>query len=334
MTNHTPFPISPLVGDLPGDQELYTGEELRQWIRSMAELSHGFTGSRTGVMSLTSCKVSQRGAGPTMSVDVAPGRLFIFGGDSPNQGVYFAWSDAIQNIAVPTTPSGTRIHRVAAQLRDKSENGSWTDYAWQPVLLADTGGGTPALPVTYANLGLVGVASTDSSVTNSMITDIRELYGRFQQVIRTTDSSTRSTTATTTDDDTLVLSNLAVGTHKIRAQIFYRGGTAGDFKFGWRTAPSVTGAFSALRTDETSVVALPARYAWSENHRSQCGGTTKPDNSRYLNIEGVMVVPSNESVVSGGGVLRQIAFQWAQWSSASIGATVEDFSSLISERIA
>jgi len=332
MANHTPFPISVLPGDTP-DPELYTGEELRQWVRSLAELSHGFIGSRTGVQGATACKVQQRGAGPTMSVDILSGRLFVYGGDSSNQGVYWAWSDTTQNIAVPVTPSGTRTHRIAAQLRDRSENGSWSDYGWQPVLLADTGSGTPALPATYCNLALVQVASTDVSVANAAITDLREVYSRWTQVSRATDSAARNSTTSLTDDDTLVVSNLAVGTHKVRCQVFYHAGSSGNMRWAFRVPPGATGAYDASRYDGAGNYLPVGRSAWGDAHQADGQGTTKPTNSLSILIEGTLTVPATESVVSGGGGLRQLAFQWAQWSSASIGATVEDFSSLVTERI-
>jgi hypothetical protein len=122
-----------------------------------------------------SLKVSQRGAGANFSVDVAAGTAFIFGDDVAGQGMYLVGSDAVINVTVPSPPaSGTRIHRVVAQVKDKLHNSSdWSVYDWEPVLLEDTGSGTPALPDSAITLATVSVANGQVSVTDSNITDTR-----------------------------------------------------------------------------------------------------------------------------------------------------------------
>lgn len=119
-------------------------------------------------------QVTQRGAGANFSVDVAPGFAVITGNDIASQGVYICGSDATVNLVVPAAPgSGTRVHRVVAQVRDKLNNGSWTTYDWTPVLLPDIGSGTPAEPASATTLGLVSVSAGQASVGNANITDSR-----------------------------------------------------------------------------------------------------------------------------------------------------------------
>ena len=70
--------------------------------------------------------------------------------------------------------SGSRTHRVVAQVRDKLHNStSWSTYEWTIDVLEDTGSGTPALPNSAISLALVTVAAGQTSVTDSNIQDFR-----------------------------------------------------------------------------------------------------------------------------------------------------------------
>lgn len=120
-------------------------------------------------------KVSQRGAGANFSVDVAAGMAVVSGDDVTGQGTYLIRSDAVENVTIPSPPvSGSRIHRVVAQVRDKLHNSSsWSTYEWTIDVLEDTGSGTPALPASAISLALVTVAAGQVSVTDSNIQDFR-----------------------------------------------------------------------------------------------------------------------------------------------------------------
>ncbi|MFC5187139.1 hypothetical protein [Actinomadura harenae] len=112
-------------------------------------------------------RVSQRGAGANMSVDVAPGACVIQGDDVTGQGMYLCECDAVVNVPVPAPPaSGTRTHRVIARVRDKLHNPAWTTYDWTIELLPDTGTGTPAIPPSALALGRVPVSAGQSSITS------------------------------------------------------------------------------------------------------------------------------------------------------------------------
>jgi hypothetical protein len=134
----------------------------------------------TGVDSL---KVTQRAAGANFTVDIAAGFAVIAGDDVSEQGSYVVRSTATENRTIPAPPgSGTRTHRVVAQIKDKLHNGVYTTYEWTLDVLEDTGSGTPAVPASAIGLARVAVASGQSSVTNANITDDRvyatPLWGR------------------------------------------------------------------------------------------------------------------------------------------------------------
>jgi hypothetical protein len=121
-------------------------------------------------------KVSQRAAGANFSVDVAAGRAVVLGTDVTGQGFYLIDSDEVVNIEVPAPPgSGSRTHRIVAQVKDKLHNSSdWSTYEWEPVLIEDTGDGYPDAPDSSLTLAQVLVESGQTSVTDSEISDQRK----------------------------------------------------------------------------------------------------------------------------------------------------------------
>lgn len=122
-------------------------------------------------------QVVQHAAGANMSVDVGAGTAVIPGTDVSLQGSYFCANDAGGvNLTVPAAPgSGTRVHRVVAQVQDHLNNAGYAanTYKWVLSLLADTGSGTPATPASAISLATVSVSAGQSSVTNANITDTR-----------------------------------------------------------------------------------------------------------------------------------------------------------------
>lgn len=122
---------------------------------------------------LSGLRVSQRSAGPNMSVDVAVGTCVVLGDDVAGQGKYLCPSNAVNNVTVPAAPgSGSRVHRVVARVRDKLHNGTWTTYEWVQEVLADTGSGTPALPASAITLATVTVSAGQVSVLNTHISNL------------------------------------------------------------------------------------------------------------------------------------------------------------------
>lgn len=166
MALETPLYMQPASGD---SAIQYSARQDRAGLLSSVFSREGVLDKDAGHL-----LVSQRSAGANMSVDVAAGRCAIFGDDISDQGTYLCTNTTPVNVTVPTRPaSGSRTHRVIARVRDKLSNGVWSGYDWTIELLADTGSGTPAQPNTAITLATVTVSSSATSVTNSMISDLR-----------------------------------------------------------------------------------------------------------------------------------------------------------------
>lgn len=150
-----------------GDADIFfSGTALRRLVGALAQW-----GSQ-GVIAPPSARVAHRAAGANFSVDIGVFDAIVFGDDVANQGAYHIWNDtAALNVATPSAPaSGTRVHRLVAQVRDKRSNAGYTTYDWVPSLLQDTGSGTPAEPASSMTLALISIASGQANVADSNIT--------------------------------------------------------------------------------------------------------------------------------------------------------------------
>jgi hypothetical protein len=161
MTLHKPWAMQAVVAD---PDVTYTAQEVRMSMSAAARIRSN------QVLTQADFQVTQRGAGANFSVDVAAGMAGVVGDDIASQGLYTCWNDATVNVATPSAPaSGTRIHRLVLQVRDKQSNGTWTTYDAVLSVLQDTGGGTPAEPNTALTLALITIATGQASVTNANI---------------------------------------------------------------------------------------------------------------------------------------------------------------------
>lgn len=122
-----------------------------------------------------SLKVSQRGAGANMSVDVAAGTAWVKGDDSVVQPLYRCYNDGTVNVAVTTSdPTNPRIDRVIAEVRDATFAGAFSD--WRIRIVTGTPAGSPsapALPNNAISLATIAVAAAASSIVTANITDLR-----------------------------------------------------------------------------------------------------------------------------------------------------------------
>jgi hypothetical protein len=129
-----------------------------------------------------SFKLTQRAAGANYSVDVAPGFAVVRGDSVSNQGLYLIQLTSIKNVTVVNPPgSGTRYHRIIAEVRDTGVSGATQD--WRLGVLEDTGSGLPALPSTALSLGYVAAASGAASYANAAIINHAPLVPRPGQVV-------------------------------------------------------------------------------------------------------------------------------------------------------
>jgi len=96
-------------------------------------------GLQPGVYDAGDLKVTQRGAGANMSVDVAAGRAWVRGLDSlSTQGSYHCESDAVENKVVTAAHATLpRIDQVVARVYDTSVIGGGID-TWQLEVIAGT----------------------------------------------------------------------------------------------------------------------------------------------------------------------------------------------------
>lgn len=125
-----------------------------------------------GRVTFAGFRVTQRSEGANFSVDVSAGYYVVVGSTDPtNQGKYLIHTTAKVNVATPSAPvSGTRVHRLVAQVRDKAVAGG-SNYDWIFWLREDTGTGTPAIPANAGNVATISIASGQSNVQNSHITE-------------------------------------------------------------------------------------------------------------------------------------------------------------------
>jgi hypothetical protein len=114
--------------------------------------------------------VTHRAAGANFSVDIQPFQALVAGDDVADQGSYLITNTATYNLATPSPPgTGSRTHRLVAQVRDHRCNGSWPagTYDWVPLVVTDGGSGLPALPASALDLCSIVIASGQANVADS-----------------------------------------------------------------------------------------------------------------------------------------------------------------------
>lgn len=126
-----------------------------------------------GVRSRLDLKVTQRGAGANMSVDVAVGGAVVTGDNQSNQGNYEVFFDAVTNVTgFVATGSNTRYDLVGVQINDPNAGGAAGSNAVL-IRVAGTAAASPtipALPNSFLPLAVIGPFTTSTtSITNAMI---------------------------------------------------------------------------------------------------------------------------------------------------------------------
>lgn len=125
---------------------------------------------------ISGLRVSQRGAGANLSVDVAVGRAVVTGDDNTGQGNYLCEvSGSAANLAIGSPPATARIDLVVLSVRDPQQGGP----AGKDIVLAVVAGtpsGSPSPPATPTSsivLAQVRVNNGASSIVDANITDVR-----------------------------------------------------------------------------------------------------------------------------------------------------------------
>src|SRR5690349_11782872 len=235
--------MQPAIGDAAID---FSAQELRQYVRAQLTMASGIGGEQ-GVTSAASFKVTQRGAGANMSVDVASGLAYVVGDDISNQGTYEVWSDGTANVTGWTVPgAGTFHHRLVLQVQDKLANGAFSGYVANLVPVLDTGGGLPAEPASAITLATIDIPAGAGSITNSIINDYRQRVGPIGAA-KAADLARTHATTLTSDPDLQLLNLQASATYQITGTLFYTGGSGGaEGDFAWKFAISsgASGSYS------------------------------------------------------------------------------------------
>lgn len=120
-------------------------------------------------------KVTERGAGANMTVDVAAGSVVIEGTPA-SRGRYLCRSTAVTSVSVGAAPGtgDTRLDLVYAVVADAQYSG--TDNEWEILLAAGTPDPSPVLPTVPSNaiaLASIEVDDATTSITDAKITDLR-----------------------------------------------------------------------------------------------------------------------------------------------------------------
>jgi len=295
-----------------------TQAEWRRMFTSFNQLASGVD-LLEGVLGPTSFNVVQRGAGANFSVDIVVGRAFIQDDDTSSNGIYHVWSDAVFNLATPSAPgSGTRVHRVVLQVRNKGENGAWSTYDFTPMLLQDTGSGTPAQPNSAITLAFVSIATGQANVSNANITDYRERADTIN-VIKGADLSRSSTTKT--DDPNLQLLNLAANAiYAVSGLLLYSGNAnPGGIQATFRQPGGQTMRYFSTTPGFASAGAL------------YNGGDTLQQYG--LGVGNQFAIPIQEGMINTGAAPCYAVLQWAKLSATANDTILSQNSYLWARRI-
>lgn len=156
----------------PGDPDIeYTAQEFREFADAL--LDEGRLG--TGLL------VSERGAGPNTSVDVAAGYGIVTGDDVARQGKYLIRNTATYNLVMPAKPAAgnNRKDIVIARVRDAQAGGGdnpadadWVIEYVAGAPVADPGVSVaPATPDSAIVLATVARTGAEASIADAAITD-------------------------------------------------------------------------------------------------------------------------------------------------------------------
>ena len=150
----------------------------------MAQADRMFHGDILGslpamLLSYGAFQVTQTGAGANMAVDIQPGRAAFQGNFTTNEGAYYLWADAVENVVVTAAPpvGQERYDLIVAQVRnDYLDSGGNNDWLYQVIRGTPATTGSATVPVAGTNqfaLASVHIASQVTSIVTSAITDLR-----------------------------------------------------------------------------------------------------------------------------------------------------------------
>lgn len=236
-----------------------------RWMKAV--FGQGVINTRT----TTSWKVTQRGAGANLSVDVAAGDGFI----TINEYVHIAFSDATTNVTISTSdPTNPRIDTIVAYI-DRSIVSNVSNNNPNALVFAAVAGtpaGSPTAPSSgviqaaisvgnpYIVLANVSVAAATSNIVNANITDTRVTLA-FAGRLYGGSSNTVGHIIPNVTDDTIALLNAAqTFTNKTLTNPIINGASfTGDT--GWQSVASPTAvAYNGNRSYSLTYASSVAGY--------------------------------------------------------------------------
>lgn len=225
-------------------------------------------------------RVSQRGAGANMSVDVAAGFGVITGDDEANQGNYLVESDAVANVVIGAAPgANSRIDLVVARVRDAQVTGA--DNDWIIEVVAGTVAGSPvapAVPNTAIPLAEVLVAAGTVSITDAMVTDRRGFASAASVLVDVTEKvktiAALGTAPVLDFDEAAVF----VGTLSAAAVVSFENPPAAGY------AQTIT--FVVKNTGTAYSITWPASVKWAAGVTPSLAGINKADVFAFTTYDG------------------------------------------------
>lgn len=131
----------------------------------------------TGVLlkpNATALQVTERGAGPNMSVDFAPGMAVVAGSSTAFQGYYLIRSTAVENREVAAAPgAGFRTDLAVVRIYDEEVAGAVSGSDFEVITNDTDNAPAPNPPPDSLPLADIRVEAGNVSVINSRITDRR-----------------------------------------------------------------------------------------------------------------------------------------------------------------
>ena len=170
-------PMPPIRGgavESPGwanQNSTYGAEQTRRAVGSLLLRGSGIGQIVGGAVAQGDCALSAPGSG--MSVNVAPGEVWVPGSNA-TQGGYYCRVSSTSNLAVAASnPTNPRIDRVSALITDSAYLGATNTFAVSVATGTPTAGanltnlsGAPAFPNDSITLGFILVPASSSNVTS------------------------------------------------------------------------------------------------------------------------------------------------------------------------
>jgi hypothetical protein len=131
------------------------------------------------LLSYGAFQVTQCGTGANMSVDIQPGRAAFQGNYVTNEGAYYLWSDALENVVIAAAPGigQERYDVIVAQVRNGYVDGGVNnDFLFTKIQGTPAATGSAVVPGIGSNqlaLATVHVASQVTTIVTGAITDTR-----------------------------------------------------------------------------------------------------------------------------------------------------------------